>query len=134
MTKTAETLVSDALRWLGVLAGEETATAAELASGLDTLNGMLAGFGPRGIAYDHTTLAATDIVNVPDAQVRNVMFLLARELAPEYEVVLSDNRVSQIVDALSQLQAAYFYPVTADIESTLSTRYTGRFSIRRLDY
>jgi hypothetical protein len=134
MAKTAQTLVADALRWLGVNAAEETASSTELAQGLDVLNGMLAGFGPRGIAYAHTTLEATDTVNVPDEQVRNVMFLLANELAPEYEVVLSDARVAQIVDALNQLQAAYFYPVEADINSVLGPRYSGRFSIRRLDH
>lgn len=132
--KTAQTLVSDALRWLGVLNAEETANATQLVQGLDVLNDMLAGFGPRGIAYAHTTLAATDTVNVPDEQVRNVMFLLANELAPEYEVALSDMRVSRIVDALNQLQAAYFYPVEADIGSVLGPRYSGRFSIRRLDH
>lgn len=127
MAKTAQTMVSDAMRWLGVIAGEETASAAELVQGLDVLNGMMAAFGPRGIAYAHTTLTATDTVNVPDEQVRNVMFLLANELAPEYEVTLSDSRVAQIINALSQLQAAYFLIEPAPSERALSPRWYGRF-------
>lgn len=107
MAKTAQTLVSDALRWIAVIDGEETATAAELVSGLDALNGMLFNFPPRGINYTHAALAATDNVNIPDAQLRNVMFLLGQELAPEYGVTLSDGRMGQVNTALVQLQAAY---------------------------
>lgn len=134
MAKTAQILVSDAMRWLGVISGEETASAPELVQGLDVLNGMLHGFGPRGIAYAHTALAATDNVNVPDEQIRNVMFLLAHELASEYEVVLGETRQEQITNALSQLQAAYFMPVEAPSDLALRPRWFGTLSnISRLD-
>lgn len=133
MAKTAQTLVSDAFRWLGVTDGEEALTAAELTQGLGTLNDMMAAFGPRGIAYAHTTLAATDNVNVPDEQIRNVMFLLAAELAPEYEVELNDRRAMQINDAMRQLEAAYFFPVAARSDEALRPRYFGSFSITRID-
>lgn len=134
MAKTAQQTISGALRWLGIIASEETASAAELVQGLDTLNGMLFGFGPRGIAYAHTMLAATDVVNAPDEQIRNVMFLLANELAPEYETPLGDSRQMQVMDALSQLQAAYFLPVEAPTDPALRPRWFGRSTnISRLD-
>ena len=134
-TATARDLVTKALRWLGILSGEEAASASELLQGVDVLNGMMAGFGPRGIAYTHTTLAATDVVNVPDEQVRNVMFLLGAELAPEYEVELSPARVSQVVNALSQLQAAYYMVEPAPSDLALRPHWPYRYSsgISRLD-
>lgn len=134
MAKTAQTMVSDALRWIGVLEGEETATAAELVSGLDALNGMMHGFGPRGIAYAHVNLAATDTVNVPEEQVRNVMFLLGNELAPEYEVALSEGRMAQVIAALQQLQAAYHLQEPAVTDAALRPRWFGRYSnVSRVD-
>lgn len=123
---TARDLVTKALRWLGILAGEESASASELLQGVDVLNGMMHAFGPRGIAYTHTTLAAADTVNVADEQVRNVMFLLGAELAPEYEVELSPGRVAQAINALSQLQAAYFIAVDATSDMALRPRWWGR--------
>jgi hypothetical protein len=133
MAKTAQTLVSDALRWLGAIDGDETASATELTQGLDALNGMMFAFGPRGIAYAHTTLAATDTVNVPDEQIRNVMFMLANELAPEYEIALNEQRAMQINDAMRQLEAAYFFPVAAASDEALRPRWFGSYSIVRID-
>lgn len=133
MAKTAGTLISDAFRWLNVVAGEETASAAETVGALDTLNGMMAAFGPRGIAYAHTTLAATDTVNVADEQVRNVMILLANELAPEYEVTLGEGRQEQVTNALTQLQAAYFLQPVAGSEPLLRRRTFVTGNISRLD-
>ncbi len=127
-TATARDIVTMALRWLGVIAGEETASASELIQGVDVLNGMMHGFGPRGIAYSHVSLTATDVVNVPDSQVRNVMFLLGNELAAEYEVELSPGRVAQVINALSQLQAAYFIVEPAPSDMALRPRWFARSS------
>ncbi len=107
MAKTANQIIDGAFRWLGILESEETSNAAEGVDALDVLNGMLFNFAPRGIAYTHVTLIATDNLTLADAQLRNVMFLLGNELAPEYEVSLSDKQQAQVAEATNQLQAAY---------------------------
>ena len=73
---TANDIISRAAKRINVLAGEEALGAAEAVDALQSLNDMLFGFGPKGIQYVHTTLTATDTVNFPDEQLRNVMLML----------------------------------------------------------
>lgn len=130
MSTTALALMTRAFRRLAILEGEEALSAAEAVDGLDTLNEMMAGFGPRGIEYVHATLASGDVVNVPDEQTRNVMLLLCYELADEYGIQISQKLAQQIAQAESQLQAAYYVAKPALVDHALRNRRYGVFDIK----
>lgn len=106
---TASDIITRAAKRIGVLAEAETLSANAAVDALAQFNEMLHGFGPRGIHYAHTTLAAgSDTVNVPDEQVRNVTLLLCQEMADEYGVEINAQLASAIMDARQALQAAYY--------------------------
>lgn len=129
---TARSLLERAYRRLGILADEESMTATQGSYGLTTLNDMLHGFDSEGIRYAHVDLSSLDTtVNVPDGQIRNVMLLLARELASEYGVELSARDENEIERAKNALQAFYFMPVEAAPDLALRPRVYGRFNFSR---
>lgn len=131
---TANDVITRALRRIKVLAGEEAATGAEGADALTALNAMLHGFGPRGIGYAHSDLAATDTLNVPDEQVRNVTLLLARDLAMDYGYPLDPDMKIEILRAEQELQAAYTVVPPASTDRGILRRRTGYpFNIVRGD-
>lgn len=116
---TARQVILRAARRVRILAGEETMTAAELADGLQLLNDMMHGFGPRGIKYAHTTLAADDPVNVPDELIRNLVLLFAEELAVDYGKTLGELLASEVINARNEMQAAYWVQPPADTDPML---------------
>ncbi len=105
---TANDLIVRAARRLGILAESEALSADAGVDALTQLNDMMHGFGPRGIHYAHVTLAAADTVNVPDELIRSVMLLLCQEMADDYEVPISEQLASAILDARQSLIAAYY--------------------------
>lgn len=108
MSSTANEIINRAARRLGILAESEALSATAGVDALSQLNEMLHGFGPRGIHYAHTTLAASDTVNVPDEQTRNVMLMLCQELAEDYGIEITPQLASEILDARQSLTAAYY--------------------------
>src|SRR6185369_2887285 len=104
---TARDIINRAARRINVLAAEEALSFAEMADALQIFNDMLVAFGPMGIGYVHATLALTDTVNFPDEQLRNVMLMLANELADDFGVTLGQKIVSDIDQAKLELQAAF---------------------------
>ncbi|WP_299109811.1 hypothetical protein [uncultured Bradyrhizobium sp.] len=132
---TANDIINRAARRIGVLAESEALSADALVDALGQLNEMLHSFGPRGIHYAHTTLAAgSDTVNVPDEQIRNVMLLLCQEMADEYAVSISQQLASAILDARQSLQAAYYTIPKTVGDKALMRRTAGYpFNIRNGD-
>jgi len=131
MTATANDIINRAAQRINVLAGEEALTAAEAVDALQIMNDMMHGFGPRGIHYAHVTLAATDTVNVPDEQIRNLVLLLADDLADGFAVPVSPDLRSDIMRAEQQMQAYYYSVPPAKINRGLLPYRFGWFDITR---
>ncbi len=131
MSATAQQVIERALRTLNVLAAEEAVTANDMVDCLQILNDMMFGFPPRGIQYVHVTLAKGDTVNVPDAQVRNIVFLLADDLADGFGAVISPDLRTDIMRAEQQLQANYFVSEPAKIGRGLLRWRWGLFNITK---
>jgi hypothetical protein len=128
-SKTARTMVLEAMQDLGIIADQETLSAAQGNYGLRKLNDLLAGFESEGIRYAHTDLASLDtVVNVPDGQLRSVGLMLQRELAGTYGVSLSPDDQLAIQRAMTALQAYYYVPIMSAPELALRPRRFGRFN------
>ena len=121
-SRTALQVLTSAFRRLNILEETESLNAEQSAEGLVALNGMLHGFDSMGIAYAHSDLALTDTLNVPDGQVRNVVLMLAEELAPDYERPISPTFQMQIDGACRALQAHYMVVPPAQIDIGLVNR------------
>src|SRR5258706_15375316 len=96
---TAQEVINRAMRRINVLAAQEALNADEMTTSLQTLNDMLFNFPARGIQYVHIELAQSDTVNVPDAQVRNVVNLLADDLSDDYGVAITQDLRTDIMRA-----------------------------------
>lgn len=104
---TARDIISQAGRRVRILAGEEAFSAAEAADSLTLLNNLMFNFPPRGINYTHVALALSDAVTLPDAQLRNLVLLLAVEMMIDFGKTPNDLMITQATQAEQQLQAAY---------------------------
>lgn len=129
---TANDVITAAGRRIGVLAGEEVFTAADMADALGRLNDMMHAFNVNGIHYAHTTLALTDTVNVPDELIDSLKWLMADTLVNDYEVTLTPRQAVQIADSKNNLQGYYWIQPPADTEPYLRP-LRGRFDITRFD-
>jgi hypothetical protein len=125
MASTANEIINRAARRIGILAESEALSASAAVDALSQLNEMLHGFGPRGIHYAHTTLAAADTLNVPDEQTRNVMLMLCQELAADYGVEITPVLAGEILDARQSLTAYYYTIPRAVGDRALQSRTTG---------
>lgn len=105
---TATDIINRAGKRATVLADEGTFTASEAVDALQIMNDMMHGFGPMGIYYAHATLSATDTVNMPDEQLRNLVLMLSKELAIEFGLGIDPGLALEIENARAQLQAAYW--------------------------
>ncbi len=130
-TSTAQEVIEDALGTINVLAAEEAVSANDMVKCLRLMNNMMFNFPARGIQYVHVTLAQTDTVNVPDSQVRSVVFLLADELADTFGMPISPDLRSDIMRAEQQLQANYFVSEPAKIGRGLLRWRYGLFNITK---
>lgn len=131
-TKTARTVISEAMYDLGILADEESMSSSQGNQGLRKLNDLMHGFESEGIRYAHTNLASLDtVINVPDGQLRNVGLMLQRDLASTYAVQMSPDDQDAIYKAKTALQAYYYVPITSAPELSLRRRQYGRFNFDR---
>lgn len=130
---TANDILKRAFRRMKVLAGEETLGAAEQVDGLQVMNDLMYGFGPKGISYAHTTLTGSATVNVPDEQIANLVWLVAEALAPDYGVEWKAGDMRAIIDARNEMQAAYHVQAPAQAEPMLRPHRFGTFDITRLE-
>jgi len=128
---TAQQVIVRAAQRINILAAQEALDATEMADSLQIMNDMMFNFPARGIQYVHTQLAQGDTVNVPDAQVRNIVFLLADELADGFGMPISADLREDITRAEQQLQAFYYVvPPAKNGRGLLRWRW-GVFSITR---
>lgn len=131
MTATASDIINRAAKTINVLGAQEALQADEAVDGLQLLNDMMHGFGPRGIHYAHVTLAATDTVNMPDELLRNLVLLLADDMADGYGMLVSQDLRMDITRAEQQLQAAYYSVPPAKTGRGLLRWRWGMFDITR---
>lgn len=129
---TANDIITRAGRRSKALAGEEAFAAAEAVDALQLLNDMMHAFGPRGVYYVHATLGATDTVNMPDEQIRNLILLFTEELMIDYGMPVDPVMASLISGALSELQAYYWVQPPADTDPLLRQRRFDRTDITRI--
>ncbi len=127
----AAEVVRRAAKRINVLAGEEALSAAEATDGLQLLNDMLFAFGPKGIQYVHTTLAATDTLNFPDEQIRNVVLMLCDDLADDFGMPISADLREDIRQARLELQAAFLTINPAVPDRALRVRRPGFYDWAR---
>lgn len=128
---TANDIIARAGRRVKILAGEEAFNGAEGTDALQLLNDMMTGFGPRGIGYVHTTLAASDTVNLPDEQLRNLVLMMARELAIDWGVAIDPALATEIMRAEQELQAAFLVLNPAVPDRALRRRRPGHYDFTR---
>ncbi len=132
-SRTARQTIERALKRIGILSEEESMTAPQGVDGLADLNDMMQGFPSQGIQYVHETLTLDTALNVPDEQTRNVMLMLAWELADGYGKTLSPKLTDDITEARSALQACYHVVPPAQIDDALqNTLLYGSSSIVRM--
>ncbi len=125
---TPNDIITRASRRIGILAGEEALTAAEMADSLQIMNDMMAGFGPRGIEYVHVPLALTDTVNVPDEQISNLTYMLCEELSLEFQITLGPLIAERITGAKLELQAGFLVINPAVPDRAIRRRRLGWYS------
>lgn len=132
-SRTARQTIEQALKRIGILSEEEAMTAPQSVDGLAQLNDLMQGFPSRGIQYVHETLTLDAALNVPDEQTRNVMLMLAWEMADGYGKTLSAKLVADIMEAKGALQAFYYEVPPAQIDDGLQNRLLrGSSSIQRI--
>lgn len=128
---TAQQVIIRALQRLNVIAAEESVSTTDMVDSLQLMNDMMMSFPARGIQYVHTDLAQSDTVNVPDFQVRNVILMLADELADNFGVVISPDLRNDIMRAEQQLQAYYYVVPPAKIGRGLLRWRWGLFNVTK---
>jgi hypothetical protein len=116
-----------------ILADEATYTASEAVDALQLLNDLMHAFGPKGIAYAHTTLASGDTVNVPDEQLRNLTLMMTRELLIDFAMPIDEVLAAEIIAAENELQAAYHVSEPAVSDPLLRSRRPVGGNVSRLD-
>lgn len=118
---TANDVINMALLELGVIAAGETPSSGESQDALTRLNVMLHGLKVKGIDMAHTDLALADTIDLPDDEIESVMYLLAKVLAPGYEVGLSADTAQGVSDGEALLSAKYADPAALTVDLGLRT-------------
>lgn len=126
-TLTARDVIKRALRRLEVIAAGEEPTAEEARDALLELNAMMIGFAREGIAYSHTTLALSDVLNMDDGLSIFVSNMLTEKLAGEYGRQLTPVQMQEADMGRRMLQAAYYTPETATIDYAIYRPSQWRF-------
>ena len=131
-TVTANDVITRAARRINVLSGEEVLSAAEANDALTLLNELMIGFETKGIYYVHSAnLAATDTVNMPDAQISNLVWMLCEVMSNEYEASMSDKEMEASRNARLELQAAFPPTTTGVVDRSLRRRLPGFYDFQR---
>lgn len=115
MTATSE-IVTRALRKARVVAKDETATADDMADGVDALNMMLHQWKLRGVDLTHTNLAAADTFSLNAEYEEGTVYLLAERLSKDYNRPVGFDAD----DFFRAIQAAYMTISVATIPNPLT--------------
>jgi hypothetical protein len=109
---TGQDIVNRSLRSIGVLASEESATAAQQSDALDSLNDLLHEWGARGIGPGHQDVGPSDELILDAEEYRALRLALAVELLTEYQQPPMPLLIAQADDSLRLLEARYSNPAT----------------------
>ena len=117
---TANDVIKGAMRLLDKVAAGETPTAAEAQDGLQALNQMMHAFALDGIDLGHADLALAGAVNLPASHTKALKYLLAVDLASEYDMDPPAVVAVQAQDGMRLLEAHYAEVPTMDQDRGLS--------------
>lgn len=119
MTPTASTgtdVITDALRWINVCRETETPSPEQFATGVRTLNQMMAEWAIDGGALGYVPIGVpTDVLPLPDGAVRGVTYHLAIALCVPFQTTASTELVglaSHSMDVINRLR-------TQDVQANL---------------
>lgn len=113
---TARNVINRALRRIEVIAAGEEPSAEEARDALAELNMMMVSFPREGIAYEHTALALSDLMDMDDGLSMYVSNMLTERLAGEYGRQLTPRQQLEADEAKRALQAAYWTASTAALD------------------
>lgn len=126
--KTADNVITRALRLINVLKPGEQPAAFDKTNGLAVLNDMLFAWEREGIDYTHVSLAIGDALTVDDSWIDGVRFNLAVRLAPEYGVPIPELVATRALGAFEAIKR----PVAAVVQDgATETAVTADMTIRR---
>lgn len=119
---TVADIVTRALRKIGVVAKDETASSADMADGVDAFNMMVHAWELAGVDLSHTDKISTDTFPFADAYQEGFVYLLASRLSPDYTLP----QTFDADDWFRKFQAANM-TITASTISTALTRMPSRY-------
>lgn len=115
---TANTIVSRALRLLGVIASGETIEASIGADALSVLNALLAEMHEAGIGLpDYTLTGLTDTLASDAADQEALAYQLAIRIAPEYGLSPTPAQIAMGRESMFRLRSRYL-AVSHPVQST----------------
>lgn len=116
------TIITRALRKLGVVSADEDATADQEANALDALNMMMHAWKLRSVDIEHTDLASSDTFPLDPEFEEGTVYLLASRLSPDYQIPQSFDAD----DWFRTFQAAYPVSTAVTIPKGILRTPTGR--------
>ena len=117
MTVTVRDIIDGAYRKIGIVGESEPMTADQAALGLTAYNAMLHGWKLQGIDVEHVDATLDEPFGLAPQFRNGTIFLLARELAPDFLVQPTFNAD----DFLRGIQAAYSKVTELETPLTLRT-------------
>ena len=119
---TAQTVITQALKELGVVAAGETASSEDTADALTRLNWMISNLEVKGVDVGIPTLALADEIDLPDGHERTIMAMLAVDLAPSYEAEPKALTLRVAEEGLQVLKASFADPGVLRSDTALTRR------------
>lgn len=114
---TVSDIVTRALRKIGVVARDESATADDMAEGVATLNAMIHAWSLKGVDLAHTDYTSADTFDLGDEYIEGTIYLLAARLSPDYMIPPAFDADEWFRD----FQGANMQIEAVDFESPLTT-------------
>lgn len=122
--ETANSIIKDALQEILVQANEQPVQSVDFTTGVRYLNRLMSTWASQGLPLGYTKVAnASDPITVPDGAIEGIVYNLALRLAPQYDIVPSqDLRINarEGLDAIRKIavrRTPTRYPCTLPIGS-----------------
>lgn len=120
MAETANTVITDALQEILVLAVEAPLTPNEIQTGIRYLNRMMTAFAVEGINLGFTTITNIgDPITVADGAIEGMVSNLALKLAPQFGADISPALAAKARDGLAAMEAIAVTVFPTSFGSTL---------------
>lgn len=104
---TARDTIRGALRLIRAIDPTEDVRPEDANTGLVSLNEMIHGWKNVGIKLDYQDIEIGDNLPFPPEDHRNIRYLLAAEIAPEFGIELTPEVATEARQSLATLQAQY---------------------------